>query len=209
LYDDRQTRLLFPFWGRMTPSQQAYALSKLITKPYERGTHIYLPHEPEVVWGVAKGRLTVTLYAEDGKQIRLLGVSQGDCGVAGGDAEDSQPDYYMEIFAEVDTEICVLPGPYDHMIPVEELYKCERAWNRRMVLALTNLAGRLAFSTLEERMVRYLREYCVQQHMSTVHITHEKLAEELGTSREVVSRLLTQLSKAGMVELKRKQIRLC
>ncbi len=207
--NDERIRSLFGFWDEMTPLQQECMREKIRVESYETGARVALRKKPETVWALAKGRLGIMMYSEDGRQIRLMGVHAGEFGVVCGAPGKNPLDYYIEVFAEEETELCVLSGPNENIIPPEALRKCERAWHQRLMVSLTNLVGRLSFSTLEERLVCQLREYSMRQHRPIITITHEKLAEELGTSREVVSRLLMQLSKEGMVELKRKQIRLC
>ena len=76
----------------------------------------------------------------------------------------------------------------------------------------THLAGvialveEVAFGRLDSRLARYLLNRCdAQQRVQT---THQALATELGSSREVISRVLKEMELQGRLELQRGSIRL-
>jgi CRP/FNR family transcriptional regulator len=62
------------------------------------------------------------------------------------------------------------------------------------------------FHKLDERLLTYLRKKAANGPSGTLHITHEEIAQELITSREVISRLLKQLEKTGEIKLMRNRI---
>ena len=66
----------------------------------------------------------------------------------------------------------------------------------------------IAFTNLDERLISYLNRKAKSCQCSVISITHEEIANELATSREVISRLLKQLEKLGKVKLSRGKIEL-
>jgi CRP/FNR family transcriptional regulator len=68
--------------------------------------------------------------------------------------------------------------------------------------ALTTLIEDIKFKRLDQRILKLLDSY----DKSIIEITHEKIAEELGTSRVVVSRTLKDLEHKGFIKLHRKKI---
>ncbi len=66
---------------------------------------------------------------------------------------------------------------------------------------LMALAEAVAFQRLDQRLA-----HALLGHGSTVHATHQGLADELGTVREIVSRLLGRFDRAGWVRLSRERI---
>lgn len=66
----------------------------------------------------------------------------------------------------------------------------------------------LSFKHIDERLYNYLIQYHHRQGDEKVKLTHQKLANELGTTRVVVSRILKDLEKKGQVQLSRGEIRL-
>ena len=70
----------------------------------------------------------------------------------------------------------------------------------------------MAFARMDQRLAEFLWN-AIQRgpnlRMRQIKITHEEIALELGTAREVVSRLLAEFQRGGMVELSRGAITLC
>ena len=59
---------------------------------------------------------------------------------------------------------------------------------------------------MDDRIVEYLRKTSETQNSLTLHATHQSIAQELNSSREVISRLLKKLEQKGMIKLGRNQI---
>jgi CRP/FNR family transcriptional regulator len=73
---------------------------------------------------------------------------------------------------------------------------------------LLNALDALAFSKLDERLSFYLSEKSRIQKSDVIHISHQDIANDLNSSREVISRLLKKMEQNGMVHLGRNSIRL-
>ncbi|MDR8393779.1 Crp/Fnr family transcriptional regulator [Aliifodinibius sp. S!AR15-10] len=73
---------------------------------------------------------------------------------------------------------------------------------------LLKMLDQIAFQQIDSRLQQLLAERSEALERKILHITHQELAEELNSSREVVSRLLKQMEKNGMVELGRNRIKI-
>ena len=73
---------------------------------------------------------------------------------------------------------------------------------------LLKVVDGIAFHQMDERLVEYLRKNADVSHSRLVHKTHQQIAHELNSSREVVSRLLKKLEQRGVVRVNRNQIEL-
>ena len=73
---------------------------------------------------------------------------------------------------------------------------------------LLKVVDGIAFHQMDERLVEYLRKNADVSHSQLVHKTHQQIAHELNSSREVVSRLLKKLEQRGVVRVNRNQIEL-
>lgn len=73
---------------------------------------------------------------------------------------------------------------------------------------LLQVVNAVAFTRIDERLLELLRKKSAISQSPTIHITHEQLANELGSARAVVSRLLKQLEQSGVLKLSRKGITL-
>lgn len=79
-----------------------------------------------------------------------------------------------------------------------------RLYYERMAEVMT-LLDLVIFKSVDTRLVQYLNEKAVNHELE---ITHQQLAGELGTAREVISRLLKQMEKEGIIALERGKIKI-
>lgn len=73
---------------------------------------------------------------------------------------------------------------------------------------LLEVVDAVAFKKMDERLLQFLEKRCEVMETNTLTMTHDQLAQELGTAREVISRLLKKMEAEGLVELGRNKITL-
>ena len=73
---------------------------------------------------------------------------------------------------------------------------------------LLTMIDQIAFQRLDERLVHYLKEKSKATNSKVIHASHEQIAIDLSSSREVISRLLKRLEQEKKVVLYRNQIKL-
>jgi CRP/FNR family transcriptional regulator len=74
------------------------------------------------------------------------------------------------------------------------------------ITELIKLIEQLTFTALDRRLADYLLDHCDSE--ASVLITHQQLATELGTAREVVSRHLKEFEKNGWLKMQRGLIKI-
>lgn len=104
------------------------------------------------------------------------------------------------------------------LVPVEKVEEWMNKYNswKRFVFAtyqkrfedLLVAIDQIVFLKLDERLIALLQRKAKQCHCTVFNVTHEELANELATSREVISRLLKQLERIGRVKLSRNKVEL-
>lgn len=77
---------------------------------------------------------------------------------------------------------------------------------RRRFDQLLEAFDAVAFHKLDERLWQYLQDLSIARDTNVLRITHEEVARHLGTTREVISRLIRQLERIGRVKAGRNQI---
>lgn len=161
---------------------------------------------------VERGSVRVFKRAENGREIQLYRVGAGESCVLGTTCMLQGDVYPAEAEAEAGTDALLLSAT-----AFRTLHEQEPAVRRfvmdlyaRRLLELMVLVDEVAFRKMDERLVALLlRESRVgRDGWKPVEKSHEALASELGTAREVVSRTLNQLADEGLVELERKRVRL-
>jgi CRP/FNR family transcriptional regulator len=159
---------------------------------------------------ITRGSIRVIRTEEDGREILLYYVKAGEScimSLLGGMYNETS-----KIRAEVeeDAEIYFLPieKANDYIKEHPELLEyIFRLYHKRFE-ELLEVLNAVAFKRVDERLLLLLKKKAELTGNKTFIVTHEQLANELGTARAVVSRLLKQLEENGAVKLGRNKITL-
>jgi CRP/FNR family transcriptional regulator len=73
---------------------------------------------------------------------------------------------------------------------------------------LLKVVDGIAFHRMDERLIEYLEKNAEANQSNSIHKTHQQIAQELNSSREVITRLLKKLEQRGVVRVNRNQIQL-
>jgi len=159
---------------------------------------------------VTKGTLKVIRTEEDGREILLYYVKSGESCIMSflGGLHNEASKVKAEV--EEDAEILFLPVEKVSLFIKEYpqwLDYIFRLYHKRFE-ELLEIVNAIAFKKVDERMLALLNKKAALTGNPSLSITHEQLANELGTARVVVSRLLKQLEEIGKVRLGRNKITL-
>lgn len=157
---------------------------------------------------VTKGTLKVIRTEDDGKKILLYYIKAGESCIMsflGGMHNETS-----KVKAEVEEDAEILFLPMDKVTLFIKEYPqwldyIFRLYHKRFE-ELLEIVNAIAFKKVDERLLDLLYKKQELTGNNTLNITHEQLANELGTARAVVSRLLKQLEENGMVKLGRNKI---
>lgn len=159
---------------------------------------------------VTKGLMKVIRTEEDGREILLYYIKAGESCIMSflGGLHNETSKVKAEV--EEDAEILFLP-----MDKVSFLIKEYPEWldyifrlYHKRFEELLDIINAIAFKKIDERLLSLLQKKKELANSNLLNITHEQLANELGTARVVVSRLLKQLEDNGTLELGRNKITL-
>lgn len=159
---------------------------------------------------VTKGTLKVIRTDEDGREILLYYIKAGESCIMSflGGMHNETSKVKAEV--EEDAEILFLPVEKVSFFIKEYpqwLDYIFRLYHKRFE-ELLEIVNAIAFKKVDERLLNLLNKKAELTGNKLLQITHEQLANELGTARVVVSRLLKQLEENGVVQLGRNKIRL-
>ncbi|MFC0345195.1 Crp/Fnr family transcriptional regulator [Epilithonimonas hispanica] len=157
---------------------------------------------------VMKGLLKVIRTEEDGREILLYYIKAGESCIMSflGGMHNEKSIVKAEV--EEDSEILFLPVEKVSLFIKEYpewLDYIFRLYHKRFE-ELLDIINAIAFKKVDERLLNLLTKKAEIANSNTIVVTHEQLANELGTVRVVVSRLLKQLEDSGKVKLGRNKI---
>lgn len=182
-----------------------------ITKTYQEGD-IILDENSSIrsIPIVMKGMMKVIRTEEDGREILLYYIKAGESCIMSflGGMHNEKSIVKAEV--EEDTEILFLPIDKVSLFIKEYpewLDYIFRLYHKRFE-ELLDIINAIAFKKVDERLLNLLQKKSELSNSTAIIITHEQLANELGTARVVVSRLLKQLEEEGKLKLGRNKIQL-
>ena len=157
---------------------------------------------------VLDGSIKIMRVYEDGKELFLYYLETGEtCALSLTCCSAARP---SQIKAVVEEQVSLLFIPIQiHEQLVDEFKQWKdfvsTTYQHRFQEMLTVLDA-VAFKRMDERLMNYIVTKMKQLKSNELHTTHQEIANELGTAREVISRLLKQLEKKKWIELGRNVI---
>jgi len=159
---------------------------------------------------IITGTIKVYRMDETGKEILLYYLSSYEsCSMAYSCCVEARKSEVKAI-AEDDVELLAIPHhKLDEWLCKYPGWKnyIMRGFNERFLELLRSIET-IAFKKLDERLIAYLREKQRLSGSNVIKVSHGTIADELATSRVVISRLLKQLENDGQILLYRNEIKL-
>jgi CRP/FNR family transcriptional regulator len=159
---------------------------------------------------VTGGSVKVLRTDDEGREILLYYINTGESCIMsflGGMHHDTSK---VKVVAEEETEILFIPVDKVSLLIKqfpEWLDYIFRLYHKRFE-ELLEMVNAVAFKKMDERLLNLINRKAALTKNKTLYVTHEQLANELGTARVVVSRLLKKLEENGLVQLGRNKISL-
>ena len=156
-----------------------------------------------------KGSVRIYQQTPNDREATLYRIHGGDLCVLSINGLIQKKDFGA--FAQTETDILALT--FSRELFMEAMAK-SAPFREFILLELTNrfndvlaLMEEIVFENLDTRLICLLARLSRESEDDILHITHRELARELGSSREVISRLLKGIEKQGCIELGRGVIR--
>ena len=192
---------------------------KMLTKLFEYGQqksfkegdiilneNAYIKSVPIVI----SGSMRVMRTDDDGRELLLYYIKSGESCIMsflGGLHDDTSK---VKAIAEEAAEVLFVP-----VDKVREMIKEFPEWTEyifklyhKKFEELLDVVNAVAFKKMDERLLNFLKKKCEISDKKNIHITHEQIAQELGSARVVISRLLKQMEDLNLIELGRNNITL-
>lgn len=157
---------------------------------------------------VLEGSIKVMRMDEDGKELFLYYLDAGEtCALSLTCCSAARPSEIKAVVEEPTTIIGIPVALHEQLTDEFKQWKdfVSETYQSRFHEMLIALDA-VAFKRMDERLMRYIVTKMKQHKTNELNTTHQEIANELGTSREVISRLLKQLEKKKWIELGRNVI---
>ena len=200
-----------PFWNKLTEEQKQRISNVIEFRQIAKGTHI---HDSSAdclgLVVVRSGQLRAYILSEDGREITISRLTQYDVSLLS--ASCVMPDMQFDIIieAEKDTELWVIPACLYKNLMDESLAVATYANSliSGHFSELMWLVEQIMWKSFDKRLAKFLVEESALEDTTSLKITHEIIANHMGTAREVVTRMLRYFQSEGMVKLTRGTVEL-
>jgi len=203
--------LFFPGLAGVQDEAGLAALRAASTQRFPLGTKIVRPGDPcHSFILLARGVLRVSEVGENGREIALYRVRAGELCVLTLTNLLAATTYSAGAVADEEVEVVMIPAPkFQEALARSDAFRTFviSTLSRRMgeVLALLD---QVAFQRLDLRLACLLGQLFGQNQSEPIEVTHHALAQELGSTREVISRILKEFEIMGCIRLRRGMIEL-
>lgn len=194
-----------PFWENLTEEQKQIARQGGRMVRYQKGELIHsCTGECLGLIAVHTGKLRAYMTSEDGREIALYRLFEGDACVLAASCVIRQITFDVELVADADTELLVLNAHTFSQLSKQNVYvECcmYKLATERFSDVMWSMQ-QLLFISFDKRLAQHLWDESAQGSQP-IQATHEQLAKDTGAVRETVTRMLRSFAEDGMVQLGR------
>jgi len=159
---------------------------------------------------VMEGAIRIFKVAESGREIALYRIEEGQSCILSLGCATGEPSFPASVVAEKPTKAAFIPHA------TIKRFFAEGAAFRAFVLGqyssrmteVIELVEEVAFRKVDQRLAQRLAELAAGGSGQSIVATHQELADRVGSSREVVSRILKDWEGRGAIEISRGSLRL-
>jgi CRP/FNR family transcriptional regulator len=196
----------FPALAAAAPATLERIVTRGIHRKVPAGTVMFDAHTPCGGFPlVLSGSIKVLQQYPNGREMQLYRVKPGESCLLSGSCLLGHSDYTASGVAETEVELLIVPPADFHALIETDVAFRNHVFSLfgERLSTLLSLVEAIAYQKLDQRLAALLLA-----RQDPVHATHQALADELGSVREIVSRLLRSFEDKGWVNLAREQIRI-
>ena len=201
----------FPIWNKLTPEHQNRLRNSAEFLTAKAGTVVHNGSMDCLgLLLICSGQLRVYTLSSEGREITLYRLFEHDICLFSASCVMPNIQFDVIIEAEKDTQMWVLPSCLFKDLMEESAVVANYA-NQLISSRFSEvmwLMEQIMWKSFDKRLASFLLEESALENTPSLKITHEKIANHMGTAREVVTRMLRYFQGEGMVKLTRGTVEL-
>ena len=196
----------FPIWNKLSIPQQNKLSVALMTKTIAKGTIIHNGGmDCTGLLLVKSGQLRAYILSDEGREITLYRLFDRDMCLFSASCMMRSIQFEITIETEKDTALWIIPADIYQSIMAESAPVANYT-NELMATRFSDvmwLMEQIMWKSLDKRVAAFLLEEASIEGTDKLKITHENIANHLGSHREVITRMLRYFQNEGIVKLSR------
>jgi len=202
----------FPVWNKLSTQQQEKISKSLAVRSVPKGTLVHRGSADCLGFLVLRsGQLRGYILSDEGRELTIYRLFERDICVLSASCIMNSIQFEIFIEAEKDTEFWLIPPDVFKEL-MESSAPAANYTTEIMSARLSEtmwLMEQVMWKSMDKRIAAFLLEEAAIEGSTVLKITHESIANHLGTHREVVTRMLRYFQGEGMVKLSRGTVELC
>lgn len=196
----------FPFWKELTSMQQQMLTDSARNREVKKGTVVYNGSSDCLgLLLVSSGQLRAYILSEEGREITIYRLFDRDTCMFSASCMLQNLQFDLTIEAEKDSSLWVIPPDVFQTLMNESL-SVSNFVNQVIAGRFSEvmwLIEQILWKSFDKRLAAFLLEESNIEESDTIKMTHEKIANHLGTAREVVTRMLRYFQNENILSLSR------
>lgn len=194
------------FWNKLTSTEQEELSRNSIIKEYKKGTIIHSENNECLgMMIITQGEIRTCIVSEEGREITLFKLSEGDVCVLSADCVIKQITFETLMIAEKDCKVILINVSYFNQLINQNIYV--RSYTYELIAEKFSnvmwVMKEILFDKFDKRLALFLINEVQKNNNLNIKITQEQIAKELNTAREVVSRMLKRFELDKIIEIQR------
>lgn len=201
-----------PYWDSLKESEKEAVKDSAIINRYEKGSVLHGKGSDGFsclgMIYVISGELRAYILSEEGREITLFRLCEGDCCVLSASCVISQIDFETILTSTTDAEILIIPTALFGRLTRENIYvRCfmYELTTQRFSTVMW-VMQQILFNRFDKRLAAFLLSEYRRTGIPEIHMTQEQIAQNVNSAREVVARMLKQFVLDGFIENRRGHI---
>ncbi len=196
----------FPVWDKLTLRQQKDISESLFSRIVKKGDVLYGGGaDCTGLLLVKSGQLRAFILSDEGREITVYRLFERDMCLFSASCILRSIQFDVTVTAEKDTELWIISADIYKKI-MEESAAVANYTNEIMASRFSEvmwLLEQVMWKSMDKRVAAFLLEEAAIEDTDRLNMTHESIANHLGTHREVITRMLRYFQREGMVSLTR------
>ena len=196
----------FPIFDKLTPTEQEELSRAAYKRTAPAGTLLH--NGSDMCLGllvIRSGQLRAFITSDEGREVTMYRLFDRDICLLTASCVMNNIQFDITITAEKESEFWIIP-PNVYKNLMDRSAVVANYTNQIMAAHFTEvmwLMEQIMWKSFDKRLANFLLEESNLEETSSLKITHEKIANHMGTAREVVTRMLRYFQSEGMIKVVR------
>ena len=200
---------VFPIWGKLKKEEQSLLENNISRHKIKKNEILHRGFDDCIGLAVViSGRFRAYIISDSGREVTLYRLFERDICLLSASCVLSGIQFEISIEAEENSEFFIIPPNIFNEL-MEQSAAVANYANKIMASRFSDvmwLMDQIMFKSFDVRLAEFLLEESNVEQSDILTITHEKIANHMGSAREVVSRMLKYFQTEGIVKLSRGNI---